>query len=93
MENAAMNDPNRYPKGWDTAGIKAVIDHLYFLEEHRGKGYATRLLSELLQLWKAQGKAVHASVLKENRALSLAARLGFEKLQDDDLARNLICRP
>jgi GNAT superfamily N-acetyltransferase len=84
------------PVGWGAATVteeKVVIDHLYFLEEHRGKGYGTRLLSELIQLWKGQGKAVHASVLKENRALSLAARLGFEKLQDDDLARNLVCRP
>ncbi|MEW6734858.1 MAG: GNAT family N-acetyltransferase [Acidobacteriota bacterium] len=91
--NAHVITLDNQPIGWGSANIsddKAVIDHLYIEEQYRGKGYGTKLLSELLNLWNSQGKAVHASIIKENRAISLSHRLGFEQVHEDALAINVI---
>jgi GNAT superfamily N-acetyltransferase len=75
------------PIGWGGVVVtptEASIEHLYIEPAHRGKGYGTRLISEMLQVWRKEGKAVHAPVLKGSRAIGAATRLGFEKRTDSD---------
>ena len=67
--------------GWSEIVVtdnEVHIDHLYIERGHRGKGYGTRLISEMTKQWKEQGKAVRAPVLKDQRLLKLVSRLGFE---------------
>src|ERR1700722_798703 len=67
--------------GW--AGIVVTdkevhIDHLYIERSHRGRGYGTRLVSEMTKQWSEQGKTVRAPVLKDQRLLKLVSPFGFE---------------
>ena len=74
--------------GWggvDLSGTDASIEHLYIEPAHRGKGYGTRLVSELLLVWEAEGKAVHAPILKGSPAIGAVIRLGFGKRSDSQL--------
>lgn len=74
------------PVGWGgvvTSGNEIWIEHLYIEPGHRGKGYGTRLVSELTKQWNQEGKSVHAPVLKDERLMKLVSRLGFEKTGAD----------
>lgn len=68
------------PIGWSgvVASEKEVrIEHLYIEPQHRGKGYGTRLVSEMTKRWTNEGKAVYAPVLREKRLVTAISRLGF----------------
>jgi GNAT superfamily N-acetyltransferase len=74
------------PIGWGgvvTSGNEVWIEHLYIEPSHRGKGYGTRLVSELTKQWNQEGKTVHAPVLKDERLKKLVSRLGFERSGED----------
>jgi len=67
--------------GW--AGVvvsdkQVEIEHLYIERSHRGKGYGTRLVSEMAKRWSEQGKAVSAPVLSDERLLKWVSRFGFQ---------------
>lgn len=53
-----------------------------FLPEHRGKGYGSELLRDLLARAAREGKSVTIHVEKYNPALNLYGRLGFKPLAD-----------
>ena len=54
-------------------------------EQYRGKGVGTRLLCALLQQLKENGvKQAMLSAKKENRAVKLYKRLGFEAVREDE---------
>lgn len=52
------------------------------LPEFRGRGVATRLIRELFDEARAAGKTVTIHVERQNRALDLYRRLGFEPVED-----------
>jgi ribosomal protein S18 acetylase RimI-like enzyme len=58
-----------------------IID-IAFLPEHRGKGFGTALLRDLLDEASAVGKAVSIHVEKFNPAMRLYRRLGFQSVED-----------
>jgi ribosomal protein S18 acetylase RimI-like enzyme len=58
-----------------------IID-IAFLPEHRGDGFGTVLLRDLLDEAAAAGKAVSIHVEKSNPAMRLYRRLGFKKEED-----------
>jgi ribosomal protein S18 acetylase RimI-like enzyme len=58
-----------------------IID-IAFLPEHRGKGFGTALLRDLLDEAAVVGKAVSIHVEKFNPAMRLYRRLGFETIED-----------
>jgi len=58
-----------------------IID-ITFLPEHRGKGFGTALLGDLLDEAAAVGKAVSIHVEKFNPAMGLYRRLGFKCVED-----------
>lgn len=58
-----------------------IID-ITFLPEHRGKGFGTALLGDLLDEAAAVGKAVSIHVEKFNPAMQLYRRLGFTCVED-----------
>jgi predicted GNAT family acetyltransferase len=79
--------------GWAAANVtdtEVEIEHFYIEEPHRGKGYATRILTELIRNWLAEGKSVHASVLTAGRATALAKRLGFSHQRQDELVTLMV---
>jgi len=53
-----------------------------FLPEHRGKGYGSELLRDLLTRAGGEGKSVTIHVEKYNPALNLYGRLGFQAIAD-----------
>ncbi|HEX4951581.1 MAG TPA: GNAT family N-acetyltransferase [Blastocatellia bacterium] len=53
------------------------------LPEYRGQGIGTRLMTELFALLQGRYAALSLSVSKENPALRLYMRLGFEVVKDD----------
>src|SRR5579872_2089897 len=58
-----------------------LID-IALLPQYRGAGIGGRLLSELLSEATAQRKPVRIYVERENPAMHLYARLGFQKIED-----------
>ena len=58
-----------------------IID-IAFLPEHRGNGFGTALLNDLLDEAAAAGKAVSIHVEKFNPAMRLYRRLGFTCVED-----------
>jgi ribosomal protein S18 acetylase RimI-like enzyme len=58
-----------------------IID-IAFLPEHRGAGFGTALLTDLMDEAAAAGKAVSIHVEKFNPAMRLYRRLGFEQVED-----------
>jgi len=84
------------PIGWGAAKVtddEVEIYHLYISDQYRGKDYATTLLSELLQQWKAEGKTVRAPVLKDERLIPWTERLGGVKHEENDLIQIMVVRP
>lgn len=72
--------------GWCGAKISSNnvhIDHLYIEPSHRGKGYGSRLVSEMITVWKKEGKSVHAPVMKDKRLIAATSRLGFTPQKDE----------
>jgi len=53
-----------------------------FLPEHRGRGWGSRLLRDLLARGEREGKPVTIHVEKYNPALRLYERLGFRPIAD-----------
>jgi GNAT superfamily N-acetyltransferase len=77
---------DKTPIGWGGAVVsenEIRIDHLYIEPQHRGKGYGTRLVSELTKMWSKEGKTIYAPVLREKRLVALTSRIGFVKHGDD----------
>jgi GNAT superfamily N-acetyltransferase len=73
------------PIGWGGATVSAssvTLDHLYIEPSHREKGYAHKLVSELLHRWKQEGKVVRAPILRGSPVIKFATELGFEKHSD-----------
>jgi ribosomal protein S18 acetylase RimI-like enzyme len=68
-----------YIERWPTQ--HRIID-IAFLPEHRGKGFGTALLNDLLDEAVAAGKAVSIHVEKFNPAMGLYRRLGFTSVED-----------
>lgn len=63
------------------------------LPEWRGHGIGTALMREMLDLLRADGyTAASLSVQKENSALRLYLRLGFEPLHETEEEYIMICR-
>jgi ribosomal protein S18 acetylase RimI-like enzyme len=58
-----------------------IID-IALLPEHRGKGIGSRVMESLLKEAGKAGKPVRIHVEKNNPALRLYKRLGFEKIED-----------
>jgi ribosomal protein S18 acetylase RimI-like enzyme len=58
-----------------------IID-IAFLPQHRGKGFGTALMLDLLDEAAAAGKAVSIHVEKFNPAMRLYRRLGFATAED-----------
>jgi ribosomal protein S18 acetylase RimI-like enzyme len=58
-----------------------IID-IALLPEHRGKGFGTALLRDLMDEAAAAGKAVSIHVEKTNSAMRLYRRLGFRTEED-----------
>lgn len=52
------------------------------LPEHRGRGIGSRLLGELMDEARQDGRMLTIHVERFNRALSLYRRLGFRELED-----------
>lgn len=52
------------------------------LPEHRGRGIGSRLLGELMEEARRDGRMLTIHVERFNRALSLYRRLGFRELED-----------
>lgn len=81
------------PMGWGAVTSeknKVVIKHFYFQEKHRGKGYGTKMLEELLAKWKGEGKEVHVDTVNGSRAASMAYRLGFIRKKEDTLVTSFV---
>lgn len=56
-----------------------------FVPEHRGKGYGSLLLRDLLARGERDGKSVTVHVEKYNPALKLYGRLGFKPIADREV--------
>lgn len=56
---------------------------LAVLPEYRGQGIGTKLMNELFALLQTRYAALSLSVARENPALRLYERLGFQIVQDD----------
>ena len=50
--------------------------------KHQGKGYGTGILRKIMDL--GQGKTIKLSVLKDNPAVELYKRLGFQTISEDN---------
>jgi ribosomal protein S18 acetylase RimI-like enzyme len=90
-----------YPKAqWDVIRAEDVpVGRLYvdrwpreirimditLVPEHRGKGIGTHLLQELQAEAAAAGKSLSIHVERDNPALHLYARLGFQVIEDKGL--------
>ena len=68
-----------YIERWPTQ--HRIID-IAFVPEHRGKGFGTALLRDLLDEASAAGKTVSIHVEKLNPAMGLYRRLGFKCVED-----------
>lgn len=68
-----------YIERWPTQ--HRIID-IAFLPEHRGNGFGTALLHDLMDEAAAAGKAVSIHVEKNNPAMRLYRRLGFRTEED-----------
>jgi ribosomal protein S18 acetylase RimI-like enzyme len=77
--HAGENAGRLYIERWPSQ--HRIID-IAFLPEHRGKGFGTALLSDLLDEASAVGKAVSIHVEKFNPAMRLYRRLGFQSVED-----------
>lgn len=61
-------------------------------EDYRGKGIGTRLMRRLLELLKEKGcKQASLSVQKENYAVNMYRKLGFEVVRETDEEFIMIC--
>lgn len=61
-------------------------------EAYRGKGIGTRLMRKLLELLKEKGyKQASLSVQKENYAVNMYRKLGFEVVRETDEEFIMIC--
>jgi len=60
------------------------------LPAHRGRGIGTALVQGLLREAAAAGKPVRLSVLKDERAVRLYQRLGFEKTGEDSARMQMV---
>ena len=69
-----------------------IID-ITFLPGHRGQGYGTALLQDLIDEAAAAGKAVSIHVEKHNPARRLYARLGFRPVEEHGLYDRFEMRP
>ncbi|MDY7092533.1 MAG: GNAT family N-acetyltransferase [Acidobacteriota bacterium] len=69
-----------------------IID-IALLTEARGKGLGGRLLEELLAEAREAGKAVRIHVERNNPALRLYHRLGFESIEDQGVYYLMEWRP
>ena len=61
-------------------------------EAYRGKGIGTRLIRKLLELLKGKGfKQVSLSVQKENYAVNMYRKLGFDVVRETDEEYIMVC--
>ena len=78
-----------YIERWPTQ--HRIID-IAFLPVHRGKGFGTALLSDVIDEAMAIGRAVSIHVEKNNPARRLYLRLGFDVVEDKGVY-DLMVRP
>lgn len=69
------------------------IMDLALLPDHRGQGLGTHLLRELIEEAAAAGKVLSIHVERQNPALRLYQRLGFEPAEDKGIYLLLECPP
>jgi len=62
-------------------------------KENRGQGIGTQLLGEMLKLLKAEGyRQVSLSVQKDNYAVRMYEKAGFETIKEKDEDYIMVCR-
>ncbi len=61
------------------------IDQLHLLEEVRGQGIGTALISDTIAKATAEHKNVSLSLVKGNPAIALYRRLGFQRIGEDNV--------
>jgi len=77
----------------DRTGDEILLIDIALLPQYRGGGIGGRLLHELLSEAEAQGKPVRIHVERENPAMHLYARLGFQKIEDKGIYYFMEWRP
>lgn len=90
VERARQDIGRLYIERWPSQ--HRIID-IAFLPEHRGKGYGTALLRDLIdEAWLA-GKSASIHVEKHNPARQLYLALGFAVLEDKGVYDLMACAP
>lgn len=74
---------------YDAAGAPVHILQLQIAPPFQNRGYGTQILKQLIATHQDVG--VSLSVLKENPALQLYLRLGFQQVDEDILEYHLVC--
>jgi ribosomal protein S18 acetylase RimI-like enzyme len=77
----------------DRAAHELRLIDISLLPRFRGAGIGARLLRDLIAEAHARGVPVGLHVQRDNPALRLYERLGFELLADDGVYLSLACRP
>ncbi|MEM6620721.1 MAG: N-acetyltransferase [Pseudomonadota bacterium] len=79
-----------YLEDWDSQ--LRIID-IAFLAEFRGRGWGEAVLRDLMETTGATGRAVSIHVEKQNPAMRLYKRLGFQMIEDKGVYDLLEWRP
>ncbi len=69
-----------------------IID-IALMPEHRGRGIGGGIMRDLMNQAAAKGKAVRIHVERNNPAMHLYERLGFQKLGDTGVYFLMECKP
>ena len=62
-------------------GDEWLLDHLYVLPSHQGRGIGAAVLRDVFARVDAQGRALRVGALRESRANRFYARHGFELVE------------
>ena len=62
-------------------GEERLLDHLYVLPSHQGRGIGAAVLRDVFASADAHGQAVRVGALRESDANRFYARLGFELVE------------
>ncbi len=69
-----------------------IVD-IALLPEFRGAGWGSKILSEIQRIAKIKGKSVGIHVEKNNPAMTLYLRLGFENREDKGVYQFMVWEP
>ena len=59
------------------------LAQIHLIDEYCGRGIGTRLIAELLERARSEGRTVSLAVVRTNRAIGLYERLGFRIIDPD----------